>query len=223
MHRGETFVIKSLDLERGIAEATQQEVDYYTVLAHTSDIEIKKKLDSRMTSLGELVLGEVKVHEEFGGYKMKQGDRILGYHELDLPASDFETVAIWYALPDSLAAQIHEAGLDWPGGLHAAEHAMIAMTPIHAMCDRWDIGGLSMPYHPDTERATIFIYDGYAGGIGIAEKAFQLFDQLTSTTLELVRDCECESGCPSCIYSPKCGNNNEPLDKKAAEIILASL
>ena len=100
---------------------------------------------------------------------------------------------------------------------------MIAIAPLHAMCDRWDLGGVSTEYHPDTKEPTIFIYDGYRGGIGISEKLYSLIPNVLETTYKLVKDCPCKDGCPSCIYSPKCGSNNEPLDKKAAILILAKL
>ncbi len=223
LHRGESFLIKNLDLQTGTAHAVKEEVDYYTTVAHTSEISIRKRHYGRKTPLGELVLGEVRVQEEFGGYRIRKGDQTLQLNRLELPPMDFESVALWFTLPGELAKDILRAGLDWAGGLHAAEHALIAMTPFHAMCDRWDIGGLSTPLHPDTREATIFIYDGYEGGIGIAEKTYDLFFDLVETTHQLVRDCACEDGCPSCIYSPKCGNNNEPLDKIAALRILDAL
>ncbi|MBI1729519.1 DEAD/DEAH box helicase [Candidatus Acetothermia bacterium] len=223
LHRGDSFIIKDLDLTAGIAHAVKEEVDYHTSLAHTSDVTIRKRYYGRKTPLGELLLGEVRVHEEFGGYRVRKGDQTLELHGLDLPPLDFETVALWFTLPGELGRQILKEGLDWAGGLHAAEHSLIAITPFHAMCDRWDIGGLSTTLHPDTREATIFIYDGYEGGIGIAEKAYELFSDLVETTHQLVKDCACEDGCPSCIYSPKCGNNNEPLDKLAAVKILDAL
>lgn len=223
LHRGNTYLVKTLDWKAGFAEITREEVDYYTTSLTTSDVSIKHSRQCKRTHLGDLHVGDVLVHEEFAAYKARKGDQLLGLHSLDLPAMDFESVGIWFTLPDRMTYQFRDAGLDWLGGLHAAEHAMIAMTPFHALCDRWDIGGLSTPHHPDTEASTIFIYDGYQGGIGISEKAYDLFDQLVETTFQLVRDCECEEGCPSCIYSPKCGNNNEPLDKRAAVKILDEL
>ena len=106
------------------------------------------------------------------------------------------------------------------GGLHGIEHAMIGIIPFQVMCDRWDIGGVSAPNHPDTKNPTVFIYDGFEGGIGLTEKAFELIIELVTRSYELVRDCKCEDGCPACIYSPKCGNENKPLDKKTTVLIL---
>jgi len=113
--------------------------------------------------------------------------------------------------------------LDLAGGLHAVEHATIGLLPLFAMCDRWDIGGLSTPLHPDTDMPQVFLYDAFPGGVGIAEKGFDLLPDLWRATYEAVRDCPCRDGCPSCIQSPKCGNNNQPLDKLAALQILAEL
>ncbi len=220
LHRGETYVIEDLDLQAGIAKAVREEVEHYTDALRSVDLRLRKTLQKRKTPWGVLAVGEVDVVERVTAYRVRRYDRTLGVHPLDLPPVEFETVALYFTLPEELERAILERGRDWAGGLHAAEHALIAMTPYHAMCDRWDIGGLSTPHHPDTNAATIFIYDGYPGGIGIAEKVFELFPELVRVTHELVRDCACETGCPSCIYSPKCGNQNEPLDKQAALGIL---
>jgi len=132
-------------------------------------------------------------------------------------------VALWFDLPPEAIARLVEAQLDLAGGLHATEHAAIAILPLFALCDRNDIGGVSTPFHPDTGRAQIFIYDAYPGGIGIAEKGFDLVDELWQATLTAITECPCQEGCPSCIQSPKCGNNNKPLDKKAAQLLLEGL
>ena len=102
------------------------------------------------------------------------------------------------------------------GALHAAEHAQIAVLPLLAMCDRWDIGGLSTNLHPQTGGPTIFIYDGHPGGIGITRRGFLAFDALVDDAHRLIGECPCEKGCPSCVQSPKCGNLNEPLSKLGA-------
>ena len=118
---------------------------------------------------------------------------------------------------------VNAAGLDLAGGLHGAEHAIIALMPLHVMCDRWDIGGLSSPMFGENGEPVIFVYDAYEGGIGLAEKAYEVLPALLTSAYELVRDCTCEKGCPSCIYSPKCGNDNQPLDKEATILILGEL
>jgi DEAD/DEAH box helicase domain-containing protein len=130
---------------------------------------------------------------------------------------------MWFTVPNEIEKEIQELGLDFQGGIHAVEHAMIAMAPFYAMCDRRDIGGLSTSIHPDTGCPTIFIYDGFEGGIGISENLYSVVKELWDKTLSLINNCECKDGCPSCIYSPKCGNENEPLDKQAAIIILRKL
>jgi DEAD/DEAH box helicase domain-containing protein len=136
----------------------------------------------------------------------------------------FQTVAVYFTIPELIEHKINESGYDFNGAIHACEHAMIAMAPMFALCDRWDIGGVSSSYHEDEKIATIFIYDGYSYGIGIAEKIYELIETgFLQTTYELIRDCECEDGCPACIMSPKCGNNNDPLDKKGALLILEEL
>ncbi|MCX8125735.1 MAG: DUF1998 domain-containing protein, partial [Dehalococcoidia bacterium] len=118
---------------------------------------------------------------------------------------------------------VHARGLDFHGGIHALEHAAIGILPLFALCDRNDIGGVSTPLQPQTGRAQVFIYDAHPGGVGISERGFRVLPQLWQTTLKVVTECPCHDGCPACIQSPKCGNNNEPLDKKAAIVLLQAL
>jgi len=149
---------------------------------------------------------------------------------LDLPEQTFTTEALWFTLgPEVVARVAPPSGTDaqiepeLAGALHAAEHGLIAVLPLYAMCDRWDIGGLSTPWHWQTDRATVFIYDGYPGGIGLTKRGFEAFEDLAGDTLRLVADCPCESGCPSCVQSPKCGNLNEPLSKTGAVRLLTAI
>jgi len=173
----------------------------------------------------KVYLGEVEVTTTVVGFKRKAQftEEVIGEEPLDLPPQHFPTVALWFDLPPEAIARLVEAQLDFAGGLHATEHAAIAILPLFALCDRNDIGGVSTPLHPDTGKAQIFIYDAYPGGIGIAEKGFDLVDELWQTTLKAITECPCQEGCPSCIQSPKCGNNNKPLDKKAAQFLLEGL
>jgi DEAD/DEAH box helicase domain-containing protein len=154
---------------------------------------------------------------------MQFTEEVIGDESLDLPPLRFLTQSLWFDLPDEGVERVARAGRDFAGGLHALEHAAIAMLPLFALCDRNDIGGVSTPFHADTGKAQIFIYDAYPGGIGIAAKGFEMMEQLWAATLEAIEECPCQEGCPSCIQSPKCGNNNEPLDKKAAVILLRGL
>jgi DEAD/DEAH box helicase domain-containing protein len=150
-------------------------------------------------------------------------EEVIGEEPLDLPPQRFPTVALWFDMPSGIAAELAKDQLDFAGGLHAAEHAAIGILPLFALCDRNDIGGVSTPLHPDTGQPQVFIYDAYPGGIGIAEKGFDLIEELWQTTLKAIKECPCEEGCPSCVQSPKCGNNNKPLDKKAAQVLLERL
>ena len=141
---------------------------------------------------------------------------------LDLPQTSFATQALWYELDDEiLGGQLPLEAL--LGSLHAAEHSQIAVLPLLAMCDRWDIGGLSTNLHPQTGRPTIFIYDGHPGGIGIARRGFVAFEALVDDAHRLVSECPCESGCPSCVQSPKCGNLNEPLSKAGCTALMGRM
>ena len=223
LHQGETYLIEDLDLKLGIARAIKKEVDYYTEALKLSDVAIIKERQKKTVNGIDVHVGDVMVTEQYYEYAMKRYEKLLGYFPLDLPSQTFESVAIWFTLPEELHQKMLSGNKDFNGGIHALEHAMIAMTPLFALCDRWDLGGLSTPNHPDTNLPTIFLYDGYEGGIGIAEKCFELFPELTRATLELVRDCQCTEGCPACIYSPKCGNKNKPLDKAVAKDILQQM
>ena len=222
-HQGETYVVEELDLRNHIVRVKKGDVDYYTEAMKVADLTILRELERKELPGFSLILGDLEVTERFVGYKIIQRDRFLGMESLDLPPLTFKTVGLWFSVSEDTLNEISERKRDAAGGLHGAEHALIAVMPFHVMCDRWDMGGLSTPRHPDTMRPTIFVYDGFEGGIGLAEKAFDLFGEISSMTLELVRDCPCEEGCPACIYSPKCGNDNKPLDKEAARMILEKL
>jgi DEAD/DEAH box helicase domain-containing protein len=200
-------------------------VPYYTQTKDITEISIIEKTAEKSVD-GEMVyLGEVDVTTTVLGFKKKRiyTDEVIGEEPLDLPPQTFPTVALWFDIPPQVEEELAQKGLDLAGGLHATEHAAIGLLPLFALCDRNDIGGVSTPFHPDTGRAQVFIYDAYPGGIGIAEKGFELISELWQATLTAISECPCQEGCPGCIHSPKCGNNNEPLDKEAAIVILRAL
>jgi DEAD/DEAH box helicase domain-containing protein len=232
LHQGESFLVRELDLAVGHAIVEPVQVNYYTQPREINDVRVVQAVAHKEFDGVTASLGAVRVTQQVIGYRrLSHGadrlqqfrEEVLAVEDLDLPAQTFDTVALWWDVPPAILAQARRRRLDVAGGLHAVEHAAIGLLPLFAMCDRWDIGGLSTPRHPDTGTALVFIYDAFPGGVGIAEKGFDLLADLWRATYEAVRDCPCEDGCPSCIQSPKCGNNNEPLDKRAALLMLAEL
>ena len=224
INKGDTYVVNGVNLSRGFVNVTQKDVDYHTMVLNQTDISIKKKLSK--TKYGKLTIhfGELTVSEDYFKYKKMQFSKAIATYPLDLPPLKFNTKGLWFTIPkyvkDKLEDMFPNEEEVFAGGLHGAEHALIGLFPLHTMCDRFDIGGLSTNYHEDTQEATIFIYDGYEGGIGICEKAVDVFIDLLKSTLDLLNNCDCQSGCPACIYSPKCGNDNKPLHKNATKYIL---
>jgi len=225
LHQGESYLVKELDLARRIAWAEPRSVDYYTQTMEIHDIKVTKLLKEKDCHAVKVCFGDVDVTTTVIGFKKKRQftEEVIGEEPLDLPPQNFPTKALWFDLPQKAIDRIAAAGLDFHGGLHACEHAAIGILPLFALCDRNDIGGVSTPFHPDTGKAQIFIYDTHPGGIGIAEKGFEMITELWQATLKAVEACPCTDGCPSCVQSPKCGNNNQPLDKEAAIVLLEEL
>jgi len=225
LHQGDSYLVKELDLDNRVAIVTPTDTTYYTQTKELTDIKILKSEQEMQYSGVKVCFGEVDVTNTVVGFKKKVQftEEVIDEEPLDLPPLRFVTQALWFELPEVAIERVAEAGLDFAGGLHAAEHAAIAMLPLFALCDRNDIGGVSTPFHPDTGKAQVFIYDAYPGGIGITAKGFEMIEELWAATSQAIEECPCQEGCPSCIQSPKCGNNNEPLDKKAAVVLLRGL
>jgi DEAD/DEAH box helicase domain-containing protein len=224
LHQGETFRVESLDLSSGIALLRPVELDLYTSTRKDTSIRVIDEQSSRRTAEGiEVSLGQVEVSERILGYYVKRFDQILDYQDLNLPSITYTTQAAWFRLPEALRRKMQEAEQDFEGAIHALEHATIALVPVFALCDRWDLGGVSYPEHPSMGGPAVFLYDGAPGGVGIAEKIYQVLPELLRATLEMIRACPCERGCPSCVLSPKCGNNNQPMSKDGAAILLEGL
>lgn len=225
LHQGDTYLITESNLAAKTARGKLSEANYYTEARDLTDLHVTRTLQEKTVGGVKVYLGEVDVSTVVLGYrkKMQFSEEIIGEEPLDLPPWEFPTVALWFDLPAAAMEEIRRTEMDIAGGLHGAEHAAIAMLPMFALCDRNDIGGVSTPLHPDTGRAQIFIYDAYPGGIGIAEKGYELITSLWRETLKVISDCPCAEGCPGCIQSPKCGNNNIPLDKEAARRLLKGL
>ncbi|HEX5028795.1 MAG TPA: DEAD/DEAH box helicase [Gaiellaceae bacterium] len=224
LHLGEQYVVESLSLDDRVAVVTPASVDWYTQAKKESETTIETS-DRVAPKLGvELHFGRVSVAEQVVGYARKsiRDGATLDVVPLLMPETTFETEAVWFC-PEPEHLEGLEQMPTLLGTLHAAEHTLIALLPLWAMCDRWDIGGLSTNVHYQTGRPTIFVYDGHAGGVGITERGFDRFEDWVEDTLRLLERCPCKAGCPSCVQSPKCGNLNEPLDKAGARTLLARL
>lgn len=241
LHQGETYIVTGFDLNTKTITVERKSVDFYTQPLKSVNAWIQETYQTMQFDTFKLHYGKLQISEQFTGYKVKRGDQIIGYGELDLPPLEFETTGIWFTFDENLLDKVWQAHptkktaypslltqislyrpeLDlFAGGLHGVEHAMIGIMPFLVMADRWDLGGFSTINHSDTGLPTIFIYDGYPGGIGLTQKAYYMFDKIVRMTHKVVSQCKCKDGCPACIMSPKCGNDNRPLDKQAAIYIL---
>jgi DEAD/DEAH box helicase domain-containing protein len=228
LHQGETYVVDSLDLEEAVALVHADDPDYSTSARDVTDIRIVETLRSSSYDGVSLHFGTVDVTNQVVSFLRKRigTGEVLGEEPLDLPARELRTRSVWYTVSPSVLAA---ASLEWsdvPGAAHAAEHAAIGLLPLFATCDRWDIGGVSTALHEDTGECTVFVYDGHPGGAGFSERGYVRGAAWLRATREAIASCECATGCPSCVQSPKCGNGNEPLDKDGAvrflDAVLAS-
>jgi DEAD/DEAH box helicase domain-containing protein len=227
LHQGESYLVHSLDLEESVAIVAPTDVDYSTSAREITDIAIVTERLHETWGRARLSFGTVRVSHQVVSFlrrKVPSGE-VLGEEPLDLPERTLETAAVWWTVPDDV---LDDSGLDkrdLPGSAHAAEHAAIGLLPLFATCDRWDIGGVSTARHADTGQLTVFVYDGHPGGAGFSERGFHTAADWLGATREAIESCACTEGCPSCVQSPKCGNQNNPLDKAGAirllELLLA--
>jgi DEAD/DEAH box helicase domain-containing protein len=226
LHAGRQYLVRTLDCgaSRVVVEPTA--ADWYTSALAEKQTHILEVLEEQHGERGALSawLGRLRVTERVVGYERKRifGGETLSRHELELPEVSYETVGVWWAatpaIEEALSGAHHVLG-----SLHAAEHAAISLLPLLAVCDRGDLGGISTPFHPQVGCGAVFVYEGHAGGVGIARRAFRELPELLSRVGQLLAECPCEDGCPSCVQSPKCGNGNRPLDKAGARRVVALL
>jgi len=222
VHQGATYLVDNLDLEDSVALAHREDVDFTTSARDTTDIRVVDEIGRTAWGDAELVHGHVEVTNQVVAYLKRRylTGAVLGEEPLDLPPRHLRTQAVWWTVTPGMLTAAGLRDLDVPGAAHAAEHASIGLLPLVATCDRWDIGGVSTALHPDTGRATVFVYDGHPGGAGFAERGYAAARTWLTATREAIASCECRDGCPSCVQSPKCGNGNEPLDKAGAVRLL---
>ncbi len=223
LHQGRTYLVDRLDLDAGVALVREAgEVGFTTRPRSDTDVRIVDTADARGDGVVDVARGRVEVTSQVTGFDVLRlgGSDVLDRVDLDLPATTLDTSAVWFTVTDDALSAVGLAPRRVPGSLHAAEHAAIGMLPLLALCDRWDLGGLSTAEHPDTGLATVFIYDGVPGGAGLAERSYHRFDEHLAMTRSTIAGCRCTSGCLSCVHSPKCGNGNDPLDKAGALAVL---
>ncbi len=225
LHRARQYLVDRMILEKKDIVVQGTDLKYFTRTRSEKETEIIRIHRSMPKGQFLVRLGELKVTEIVTGYEKRAlpGQELMGVFPLDLPPQTFETIGLWVEIEGALKGYVEQKGLHFMGGIHAIEHAAIGIFPLFALCDRNDIGGICYPHHPQVGKSAIFIYDAYPGGVGLAARGFEIILELLEKTMDHVKSCECDDGCPSCIHSPKCGSGNKPLDKEAALIILEGL
>jgi DEAD/DEAH box helicase domain-containing protein len=224
-HQGQTYLVQKLDLADEAALVDRADPGYTTSVRDLTEIEVTGELSRTQWGEATVHFGDVLVTRQVTSFVKRRLDTglVIGEEALDLPPRTLPTRAVWWTISPAQRAALAAEGVDLAGAAHAAEHASIALLPLVASCDRWDIGGVSFELNPATARLTVFVYDGHPGGAGFAERGYQAARQWLQATAEAIASCACESGCPACIQSPKCGNGNEPLSKPGALKLLATL
>lgn len=225
LHAGESYVVSGYDDAKRVITLHPETVDYFTEPAVQRDVEIVSAESSRALGPFTLRFGELRVRSQVYAFRRRHvASRVtLGQEPLEFQPSFLDTMGFWVELPPEMTFQTAGKGVKMAGAVHAVEHVLVGLLPLFASTDRWDIGGTSTALHPSLGGPGIFVYDGYSGGVGFAERGFEQFDMLVRRALETVQGCPCEDGCPSCIQSPKCGHWNNPLDKQGAVLLLKML
>lgn len=223
VHRGQPYVVRNLDLDEHVALVGLEDPGYSTMARTVTDFRLLTTLQSQTWGAATVSYGELEVSSQVVSYlKRKQpGGEVFAEEPLDLPVRTLRTAGVWWVVPEENLTSM--APYDLGGSAHAAEHCSIGLLPLVATCDRWDIGGVSTIRHPDTGELTVVVYDGHPGGAGLAARGFEAAREWLTATREAIVACECETGCPSCVQSPKCGNQNNPLDKEGAVELLRIL
>lgn len=225
LHRGDTYIVDSLDMNTRTIKVSRADVDYYTQVRGYKETEVLEVFAQKPAGEAMACCGRLRVTDQVTEYEIRRihGKNLITKVALDLPPQIFETEGLWFQIPRAIYDAVESRRLDFMGGIHAMEHAAIGIFPLLVMADRNDLGGLSTSYHPQLKGPAVFIYDAIPGGAGLNREAFRRADRLLKDTLNAIQGCGCKSGCPSCVQSPKCGSGNRPIDKAAAIFILEQL
>jgi len=225
LHKGDTFLVNTLDLDTKTVKVSRAKVDYYTRVRSEKNTEILEIYNIKVVLNTNSYFGRLKVTDQVTGYEKWRihAKKKLSITPLTLPPLIFETEGLWFKIPIQIQRQAEAQYLHFMGGIHAIEHAAIGIFPLLVMADRNDLGGISTVLHPQVGSASVFIYDGVPGGAGLSRQAFKKATELIENTFKVIRACPCETGCPSCVHSPKCGSGNRPIDKASAIFLLDKL
>jgi DEAD/DEAH box helicase domain-containing protein len=225
LHQGDSYLVSRLDLADRVALVEPGDPGYTTTARDVTEIEVRDELCRMTWGRAEVGFGDVQVTRQVTSYTKRRSDTgaPLGDEPLDLPPRRLHTRSVWWTISAAERDRLAAAGTDLGGAAHACEHASIGLLPLFATCDRWDIGGVSADLHPATGKLTVFVYDGYDGGAGFAERGFQAARDWLTATRHAIAGCDCEAGCPSCVQSPKCGTANHPLSKRGAVALLDAI
>lgn len=225
LHRGRSYVIEEMDPAAGRVRARQAKVDWFTRVRGHKSTDILEELERRPLGRGVVCRGRLRIIDTITGYEKRstRDNRLLTIVPLEAPPQIFETEGLWYVIPESCRQRLEEDFVHFMGSIHACEHTAIGMLPLLVMADRNDFGGISIPLHPQTGLACVFIYDGLPGGAGLTRQAFGHARELLEVCAALIEACPCEDGCPSCVHSPKCGSGNRPISKAGALRLIRDL
>ena len=225
LHRGRSYVIEEMDPAAGRVRARQAKVDWFTRVRGHKSTDILEELERRPLGRGVVCRGRLRIIDTITGYEKRstRDNRLLTIVPLEAPPQIFETEGLWYVIPESCRQRLEEDFVHFMGSIHACEHTAIGMLPLLVMADRNDFGGISIPLHPQTGLACVFIYDGLPGGAGLTRQAFGHARELLEVCAAVIEACPCEDGCPSCVHSPKCGSGNRPISKAGALRLIRDL
>ena len=226
LHAGKRYFVKELDIAKKKVIVEDFYDNYFTRPVSSKETSIIEHIETKLAFDNIMVaFGRLMVKEEVTGFEKRQmsGQKLIGKETLDLPPIMFETEGLWFIIPSHIKKEVEKRNLHFMGGIHAIEHAMIGIMPLLVLTDRRDIGGISHVFHPQLNKSAIFIYDGIQGGAGFAFTSFKRFTQHLEKTFDVISQCSCDTGCPACVHSPKCGSGNRPIDKECALFILREI
>ena len=225
LHHAQTYHVDRLDEETGTVTATPANPNYYTRPRSNKQTEILDVIDEKIVGSTRVCFGKLKVSDQVTGYEKWQirNHKRINILPLDFPPQVFETEGLWIVIPPEVQQEAEKQQMHFMGGIHAVEHAAIGLCPLFVLCDRNDLGGISITFHVQVQNAAVFIYDSFPGGIGLCRSAYEKIEQLLEETFKTISECQCGSGCPLCVHSPKCGSGNRPIDKYSAIFILKRL